>query len=92
MTLIVPLPMSPTAARVGTVTSTLNGRLVEKLPRSDTARTPSADVRRDAVDQVVVGADDDGLSRPDVNADVATARQVDSRERWDGSGPGRGDA
>ena len=51
-----------------------------------------ADVGRDAVDQVVVGVDDDGLSRPYVNADVATSRQVDRPERWDGSSLGSGDA
>ena len=50
------------------------------------------DVGRDAVDQVVVGVDDDGLARPYVNGDAAATRQIDGPERWDGSRLGSGDA
>ena len=44
-----------------------------------------ADVGFDAVDQVVVGVDDDRLYRSDMNGDVADAGQIDRTERRDGS-------
>ena len=67
-TLIVPLPISPDGGEgwhgyidaqreVGGEASAL-GHDEDTVP----------DVGRDAVDQVVVGVDDDGLSRPYVNA------------------------